>query len=105
MDQLQGGGQLSGRSAHRASGARASGTNPLNPTHINRSSLLAAVLALFPIQPVNAQQVEARVGKFWDSSEWTTYRLGLNQRLSRVFGVQLHGDGARRVGTEPGSIA
>jgi hypothetical protein len=105
MDQLQGGGPLFRRSPHRSSRARASGTNSLKPTRTNRYPLLAAALALSPIKPVNAQQVEARVGRFWDSSEWTTYRLGLNQRLSGVFAVQLHGDGARRVGTEPGSLA
>jgi cell wall-associated NlpC family hydrolase len=57
------------------------------------------------VKPVNAQQVEARVGRFWDSSEWTTYRVGLDQRLSGVLGVQLHADAARRVGTESGNIA
>src|SRR4051812_7566015 len=105
MDQLQGGGQISGRSPNRPSGTRAYTTAILKPTRTNRYPLLAAALAVLLVKPANAQQIEARVGRFWDSSEWTTYRLGLNQRLSGVFGVQLHGDAARRFGTEPGYIA
>jgi cell wall-associated NlpC family hydrolase len=105
MDQLQSGGELSRGSPHRASGARASWADTLNRTRPYRYPLLAAALAFLSLQPVNAQQVEARVGRFWDSSAWTTYRVGLDQRLSGVLGVQLHGDAARRVGTEPGNIA
>jgi hypothetical protein len=77
----------------------------VKPTRIKRYPLLAAALALSLIRPVHAQQVEARVGRFWDPSGWTTYQLGLHQRLSAVLGVQLHGDAARRIGTEPGYIA
>src|SRR3954451_25351065 len=105
MDELQGGGQLSRRSPYRTSGARSSSTNPLKSTRIQRYPVLAAALALWLIRPVHAQQVEVRVGRFWDSSEWTTYSLGVHQRLSGVLGVQVHGDAARRLGTVPGSIA
>jgi cell wall-associated NlpC family hydrolase len=58
-----------------------------------------------PIKSAQAQQLEARLGRFWDSSEWTTYRLGIDQRLSGVIGVQLYGDAARRVGGEAGYLA
>ncbi|HET6795592.1 MAG TPA: C40 family peptidase [Gemmatimonadales bacterium] len=41
---------------------------------------------------VEAQVIEARVGRFFDSTHWTTYRLGLNHRLGGSLGIQLHAD-------------
>jgi hypothetical protein len=55
--------------------------------------------------PVHSQAVEMRVGHFWDSTEWTTYRLGLNQPLAGVIGVQLHGDLTRRYQGDAGRLA
>jgi NlpC/P60 family len=60
---------------------------------------------MLPPRPATAQLIEARVGRFWDSSGWTSYRLGINQPLSGTFGVQLHGDVARRIGSSGGDIA
>jgi cell wall-associated NlpC family hydrolase len=47
---------------------------------------------------VSAQIFEARIGRFYDSGGWTTYRLGVGQPLSRVLGIQIHGDVLRRFG-------
>ena len=48
--------------------------------------------------PLNAQDAEASVGRFFDASGWTAYRLGLTRPLGGVFGVQLHGDVLRQDG-------
>ena len=55
--------------------------------------------------PAQAQAVEARVGRFWDSAGWTTYRLGISQPLTGILGVQLHGDVTRRFDGDAGSFA
>jgi hypothetical protein len=52
-----------------------------------------------------AQSVEARVGRFWDSGGWTTYRLGIARSLTGVLGAQLHGDVTRRFRGEAGGFA
>lgn len=55
--------------------------------------------------PAQAQMFEARIGRFYHSGGWTTYRLGMGQPLGRVFGVQIHGDVLRRFGGDPGGFA
>jgi len=55
--------------------------------------------------PVRAQAIEARVGRFWGSAGWTTYRLGVSQPLTGILGVQLHGDVTRRFDGNAGSFA
>ncbi|MFL5461005.1 MAG: C40 family peptidase [Gemmatimonadales bacterium] len=54
---------------------------------------------------MQAQAVEVRVGHFWDSTEWTTYRLGLSRPLAGVVGIQLHGDLTRRFQGDTGRLA
>ena len=63
------------------------------------------MIATLSANTANAQIIEARIGRFWDSSGWTTYRLGVSQGLTGVLGVQVHGDVARRFGAEPGGLA
>jgi hypothetical protein len=67
--------------------------------------VVAIALALAPlVEPtgaLQAQEVEARIGRFLlDSTGWTAYRLGVIRPLSRVFRLQLHGDVLRRVAGE-----
>jgi cell wall-associated NlpC family hydrolase len=52
-----------------------------------------------------AQAIEARIGRFWDSAGWATYRLGIGRPLVGVLGVQLHGDVTRRFGGVAGGFA
>jgi hypothetical protein len=53
---------------------------------------------------LHAQIVEARVGRFYDSTGWTAYRLGVARPLGGIFRVQIHGDLLRGV-SGVGSIA
>ena len=55
-----------------------------------------------PVQDAGAQTVEARIGRFFDSGGWTTYRLGLSRPLVGILGVQFHGDLLRAVGGSGG---
>lgn len=66
---------------------------------------LSALLLLGAVSGAEAQAVEARVGRFWDSAGWATYRLGVARPLTGVFGIQLHGDVTRRFGGEAGGFA
>jgi len=50
-----------------------------------------------PIAELQAQDAEASIGRFFDSSGWTAYRLGFTQPVGSVFRLQLHGDVLRRV--------
>src|ERR687898_301580 len=59
------------------------------------SLLLSSVRAT---QPASAQNAEARVGRFYDSTGWTAYRLGVTRPLGGVFRHQLHADLLRRTG-------
>jgi cell wall-associated NlpC family hydrolase len=75
-----------------------------------RNQRFLVVLALMAcgwvlVRPAHAQAVEARIGRFWDSDEWATYRLGLVRPLSGVLGAHLHGDVTRRFGSDPGTLA
>ena len=51
-----------------------------------------------------AQDAEARVGRFYDSTGWTAYRLGVTRPLGGIFRHQLHADLLRRTGGV-GSVA
>jgi cell wall-associated NlpC family hydrolase len=67
--------------------------------------ILIGAMTSVAVGPADAQSLEARIGRFWDASGWTTYRIGVSQPLIGVFGVQLHGDVARRYDTAPGGLA
>ena len=62
--------------------------------------MLAIALArwLVATAELQAQDAEASIGRFFDSTGWTAYRLGFTQPLGSVFRLQLHGDVFRRVG-------
>jgi hypothetical protein len=47
---------------------------------------------------LQAQDAEASIGRFSDSTGWTAYRLGFTRPLGSVFRLQLHGDLLRRAG-------
>ena len=47
---------------------------------------------------LRAQDAEASIGRFLDSTGWMAYRLGFTHPLRGVVRVQLHGDVLRRVG-------
>jgi hypothetical protein len=66
---------------------------------------MTGAISALPVNPANAQIIEARIGRFWDSSGWTTYRVGVSQELTGVLGMQVHGDVARRFGAERGGLA
>ena len=68
-----------------------------------RLLLLGAALS-GQVPNAGAQTVEARAGRFFDSVEWATYRIGLRRPLTGILGVQFHGDLLRAVGGS-GSMA
>ena len=49
-------------------------------------------------QAAHAQNAEARVGRFYDSTAWTAYRFGVTRPLGGIFRHQLHVDLLRRTG-------
>lgn len=65
------------------------------------------VLSLWGLAPRGAvaQTVEARIGRFFNSSGWTAYRLGISHSLTGVLGAQLHADVLHRYGASPGGLA
>jgi hypothetical protein len=67
--------------------------------------LLGASLLLVSTSEARGQAIEARVGRFWDSSGWTTYRLGIGRPLTGVLGTRLHGGVTRRSRGEAGGFA
>src|SRR4051812_16144069 len=64
--------------------------------------LLLASVALAPSSRAGAQSIEARAGRFFDSSDWITYRIGLRRPLLGVLGLQFHGDVLKSVNSEGG---
>ncbi len=50
-----------------------------------------------PPAELQAQDAEASIGRFFDSTSWTAFRLGVTHPLGSVFRLQLHGDVLRRV--------
>jgi NlpC/P60 family protein len=67
--------------------------------------VVGGVISVLPTNSAGAQVIEARIGRFWDDSGWTTYRVGIRQGLAGVLGVQLYGDVARRSGMLRGGLA
>jgi cell wall-associated NlpC family hydrolase len=53
---------------------------------------------------VNAQVIEARMGRFFDAGGWTSYRLGISRPLGGIFGTQFHGDVMRRYRRDAGQF-
>jgi cell wall-associated NlpC family hydrolase len=49
-------------------------------------------------QPAYAQEAEARVGRFYDSTGWTAFRFGVTRPLGGIFRHQIHADLLRRTG-------
>jgi hypothetical protein len=75
-------------------------------TRSRRKVRLALCGMLFVHTPtIFAQTVEARVGRFFDSSGWTTYRLGVSRPLIGIFRLQLHGDVLRVLDGSTGGLA
>jgi hypothetical protein len=70
-----------------------------------RTLLLLVGFVSVSVARAEAQAIEARVGRFWDSAGWATYRLGVARPLVGVLGVQLHGDVTRRFGGGAGGFA
>jgi murein DD-endopeptidase len=105
VDQLPAWRRVSRRPAHRATGPRAHRESSLRQRFWKAGLLITGAISALPVQTAKAQIVEARIGRFWDSSGWTTYRLGVSDGLTGVLGVQVHGDVARRFGAERGGLA
>lgn len=65
-----------------------------------RQMMLFTILlgAASPAQQAFAQNAEARVGRFYDSTGWTAYRFGVTRPLGGIFRHQLHADLLRRTG-------
>ena len=68
-------------------------------------AMLVAALSVPMASTLQAQTIEAQIGRFWDSAGWTAYRLGIRRPLTGVLGAQLHGDVTRRFGGEAGRFA
>jgi hypothetical protein len=45
-----------------------------------------------------AQNVEASIGRFYDSTSWTAYRLGVTRPLAGILRIQVHADFLRQAG-------
>jgi hypothetical protein len=67
-----------------------------------RTWLMLTVALLAPGSSIGAQSIEARAGRFFDSDDWTTFRVGLRRPLTGVLGVQFHGDLLKSVNSEGG---
>lgn len=65
---------------------------------------IAVALCFRPSNSLQAQDVEASIGRFYDSTGWTAYRLGVARPLGSVFRFQVHGEMLRRIGGV-GSVA
>ena len=68
------------------------------------SACMAVASYCRPSNSLHAQDVEASIGRFYDSTGWTAYRLGVARPLRGVFRFQVHGEMLRRIGGL-GSIA
>jgi len=68
--------------------------------HLRAAVALAISLAPWAGVPaqLEAQDAEASIGRLFDSTGWTSYRIGVTRPIGGVFRVQLHGDVLRRVG-------
>ena len=57
------------------------------------------------VRQAAGQTIDARMGRFFNSTGWTAYRLGITRPLVGILGAQLHGDVLHRYGAEPGGLA
>jgi cell wall-associated NlpC family hydrolase len=65
---------------------------------------LAAGIGVFGPGPAAGQTIDARMGRFFNSTGWTSYRLGITRPLVGILGTQLHGDVLHRYGGAPGGL-
>ena len=65
---------------------------------------LAGAALTAPVSNARAQSIEVRAGRFFDSADWSTYRIGLRRPLTGILSVQLHGDLLKSVDSN-GSMA
>ena len=70
----------------------------------SRRICFAVVLGVLAAAPAAAQTVEARMGRFFNSTGWTSYRLGITRPLVGILGSQLHADVLHRYGGDPGGL-
>ncbi len=69
-------------------------------TGSSRRALLATLsvnLLLHLPSTLHAQDVEARIGQFYDGGGWVSYRLGVTRPLGGIFRYQMHADVLRGV--------
>lgn len=71
-------------------------------------AVLAAVLSssACAMTALHAQDLEVSIGRFYDSTGWTAYRLGVTRPLGGILRFQVHGDllrGVSGVGTAAGA--
>jgi hypothetical protein len=64
----------------------------VNGTHRLLLLLWFGAVLYGQVPNADAQTVEARAGRFFDSDGWVTYRIGLRRPLVGILGVQFHGD-------------
>jgi cell wall-associated NlpC family hydrolase len=76
-----------------------------NPSRLWSAAAVAAVLWGHSPAKADAQMIEARIGRFFDSSGWSSYRIGVSQRLGGLLTVQIHGDVLRRQSGTAGGFA
>jgi hypothetical protein len=74
-------------------------------TYWLRVLLLTGAASMLTGPAATAQAVEGRIGRFWDSAGWATFRLGIGRPLTGALGIQLHGDVTRRFGGAAGGFA
>ena len=67
-------------------------------------ALVGMASSMYAPNALPAQNVEATIGRFYDSTAWTTFRLGVTRPLSGIFRFQVHADLLRRV-SGVGSVA
>lgn len=68
-------------------------------------TLAVAALLLLGAREADAQDIEARVGRFYHEDGWTVYRLGLSRPLFGPFATSVQGSYTRRVGGAGGAFA
>ncbi|HET6577613.1 MAG TPA: C40 family peptidase [Gemmatimonadales bacterium] len=69
-----------------------------------RTAALSLLLAC-AAATVEAQGIEGKIGRFYESDGWTLYRLGMSRPLVGPLGTTLHGDYMRRAGDAEGAFA
>jgi cell wall-associated NlpC family hydrolase len=69
-----------------------------------RTTALCLLLAC-AAATVEAQGIEGKIGRFYESDGWTLYRIGMSRPLIGPLGTTLHGDYMRRAGDAEGAFA